>query len=413
MKKIFETRELFILLLLGFFVRVFAAYFYGEGALINEWGTLVHNFEKTGIIGIFIQLDEFTAIDKLAETGEKVLPSAFMPPLYFYFIYIIKFIFEDFLNFIHVIIFIQIILSLTSIYLFHRILNFLENNKNINLIILTIFALFPLYIYSSVQISSISLQIFLFLGFFYFLIEFNRTSKKKFLFFFSIVAGLLILTRGEFYLFYLLTLVYFFLFIKKKLQELLISLIISLIIISPYLYRNYLNFNTITITKSVGFNLLKGNNPTYRVEGNSDFIINNFSSTNIKLKTKNDYEISLDNFYKEKALDYIKNDPTNYINFYFKKVFSYIFLDFNSSYDNYYNPFHLIPKILISFIGFVSAIICLRKKGFFQYLSLYYFANIFLFSVFFILPRYSVILLPINLLLTLELVNFLRRKFIN
>ena len=413
MKKIFETRELFILLLLGFFVRVFAAYFYGEGALINEWGTLVHNFEKTGIIGIFVQLDEFTAIDKLAETGEKVLPSAFMPPLYFYFIYIIKFIFEDFLNFIHVIIFIQIILSLTSIYLFHRILNFLENNKNINLIISTIFALFPLYIYSSVQISSISLQIFLFLGFFYFLIEFNRTSRKKFLFFFSIAAGLLILTRGEFYLFYLLTLVYFFLFIKKKLQGFLISLIISLIIISPYLYRNYLNFNTITITKSVGFNLLKGNNPTYRVEGNSDFIINNFSSTNIKLTTKNDYEINLDNFYKEKAMDYIKNDPTNYMNFYFKKVFSYIFLDFNSSYDNYYSPLHLIPKILISIIGFVSAIICLRKKGFFQYLSLYYFVNIFLFSVFFILPRYSVILLPINLLLTLELVNFLRRKFIN
>ena len=26
-------------------------------------------------------------LDKLAENGEKVLPSAFMPPLYFYFIY--------------------------------------------------------------------------------------------------------------------------------------------------------------------------------------------------------------------------------------------------------------------------------------------------------------------------------------
>ncbi len=413
MKKIFESKELFILLLISFFVRILTAYFYGEGALINEWGTLIHNFEKTGTIGIFVRLDEFTAIDKLVENGEKVLPSAFMPPLYFYFIYTIKFIFNNFLNFIHVIIFFQIILSLVSIYFFYKILNFLENNKNINLIILTIFALFPLYIYSAVQISSISLQIYLLIGFFYFLFKFYKTNKRKHLIIFSLFAGLLILIRGEFYLFYFLTLVYFFLFVEKNLKGLLISLIISLIIVSPYLYRNYLNFDTFTITKSLGFNLLKGNNPTYTIEGNSDFILDNFSSTNIKLKTDKNYEINLDNFYKKKAIDYIKNDPINYINFYFKKVFSYIFLDLNSSYDNYYNLLHLIPKIFISIIGFVSAIICLRKKGIFQYLSLYYFANIFLFSVFFILPRYSVILLPINLLLSVELINFLRRKFIN
>ncbi len=413
MKKIFEIRELLIILLISFFARIFTAYFYGEGALINEWGTLVHNFEKTGIIGIFVQLDEFSAIDKLAENGEKVLPSAFMPPLYFYFIYTIKFIFSNFFDFIHVIIFIQIILSLGSIYLFYKILNFFENNKNINLAILIIFALFPLHIYSAVQISSISLQIFLLIGFFYFLLKFYKTRKRKYLIFFSTFAGLLILTRGEFYLFYFLTLIYFFLFLERNLKGFFISLIISMIIISPYLYRNYLNFNTITITKSLGFNLLKGNNPTRTIEGNSDFIVDNFSSTNIKLKTDKYYEINLDNFYKRKAIDFMKSDPTSYINFYFKKVFSYIFLDLNSTYDNYYNPLHLIPKIFISTIGFVSAIMCLRRKGFLQYLSLYYFANIFLFSLFFILPRYSLILLPINLLLSLELISFLKRKFIN
>ena len=290
---------------------------------------------------------------------------------------------------------------------------FLENNKNINLIILIIFALFPLYIYSAVQISSISLQIFLLIGLFYFLFKFYKSNKRKHLFIFSLFAGLLILIRGEFYLFYFLTLVYFFLFLEKNLKSFLISLIISLIIVSPYLYRNYLNFDTFTITKSLGFNLLKGNNPTYTIEGNSDFILDNFSSTNIKLKKNKNYKINLDNFYKKKEIKYIKNDPINYIKFYFKKVFSYIFLDLNSSYDNYYNLLHLIPKIFISIIGFVSAIICLRKKGILQYLSIYYFANIFLFSLFFILPRYSLILLPINLLLSLELINFLRRKFIN
>ena len=89
-------------------------------------GNLIHNFEKTGTIGIFVRLDEFTAIDKLAENGEKVLPQHLC--LLFTFILFIQlnFIFNNFLNFIHVIIFFQIILSLVSIYFFYKILNFLE-----------------------------------------------------------------------------------------------------------------------------------------------------------------------------------------------------------------------------------------------------------------------------------------------
>ena len=186
-----------------------------------------------------------------------------------------------------------------------------------------------------------------------------------------------------------------------------------MLIISPYLYRNYVNFNVVTITKSLGFNLLKGNNPTFKVGGNSDFIIENFNSTDVKIKTERNYEINLDNFYRDKAVNFIKNDPYSYIKFYFKKFFSFLFFELNSSYDNYYNPLHIFPKILISIISFIGAILCLRTKGVPQFLSLYYFANIFLFSIFFILPRYSVFLLPINLLLILEFIYFLRRKFFN
>ena len=410
MINILKNKELIVILLVSFLVRIIAAYFYGEGALINEWGTLIHNFEQSGTMGIFVQINEFSAIDKLAKPGERVLPSAFMPPLYFYFIYIIKIFSHNFLNFINVIIFFQIILSIASIILFFKIINLLGNNKYLNLLIISIFSFFPLYIYSVVQISSISLQMFLFLGFIYFLFVFNKKKNTYSLIFFSIFSGLLILTRGEFYLFYILAIIYFFLFLEKNIKSLVISMIISLIIISPYLYRNYTTFNSFTMTKSLGFNLLKGNNPTFKVEGNSDFIIENFNSSKINIKTENNYEILLDNYYKKKAITFIKEDPSNYLRFYFKKVFSYTFIDLNSSYDNYYNIIHILPKVLISTLGLVSAVFCLRKKGFYQFMSFYYFANILLFSVFFILPRYSVILLPINLLLIMETIYFLRRK---
>ena len=41
----------------------------------------------------------------------------------------------------------------------------------------------------------------------------------------------------------------------------------AVITISPYLIRNYLNFQKITITKSIGYNLWKGNNIDATVEG--------------------------------------------------------------------------------------------------------------------------------------------------
>ena len=55
----------------------------------------------------------------------------------------------------------------------------------------------------------------------------------------------------------------------------------------------------------------------------------------------------------------------------------------------------------------------LQKRGFSQFLAFYYFLNILLFSVFFILPRYSLICLPVQLLLSIEFFRFLRRKLIN
>ena len=116
-------------------------------------------------------------------------------------------------------------------------------------------------------------------------------------------------------------------------------------------------------------------------------------------------------FTKIKLRIYHKNS-LNFLN-YFLKVFSFLFFDFNSTYQNYYNILHLLPKILLSFTSLIGAILVIRKRSYLQFLSLYYFLNIFFFSIFFILPRYSLILLPIQILLTIEFYKFCLRKFSN
>ena len=237
--------------------------------------------------------------------------------------------------------------------------------------------------------------------------------SMKHLILFSIVSGFLILLRGEFILFFIFTLIYFFILYTKNIKLFFISLILTLLVVSPYLVRNYFQFNTLTITKSLGYNLLKGNNPDFKVEGNPIYIEDKYKRSNLNIAFDNNYEINLDNFYKEKALDYIKSDFFKYFKNYTIKTISFVSINLNSSYENYYNIYHIFPKLLIGILSLIGGLIVINKKSYLQFLSLYFFFNIFFFSIFFILPRYSLILLPIQIILALEFIKYSIRKIFN
>ena len=87
----------------------------------------------------------------------------------------------------------------------------------------------------------------------------------------------------NFFLIYFLTLIFFFIK-KKKSKFILISSLISLLITSPYLIRNYVVFDTIGITKSSGYNLWKGNNINSTIEGSDKITSKKPSRQNFKYK---------------------------------------------------------------------------------------------------------------------------------
>ena len=409
MKKLNISNSIVLIISLGLLARIIALFFYGDAELKNEWSALLHNFKISGVYGYNVVINDYYAIPKFAELKEEVLPTAFMPPLYFFIIYFFDKLTNPLMNVTQLIIFFQIFLNLFSSIILYKIIKIYED-KFFSVLGCFVFTFFPLNIYAAVQISSITLQIFLIIYFLFFLIKIFKKTNNKYLLFFSFVSGLLILTRGEFFLFYILTLIYLLVFNKKKIKILLISSIICCITITPYLVRNYINFERIILTKSFGYNLLKGNNPNLIVEGDLKYIEQKFNREFLKIKSDNQYEMNLDNLYKEKAIENIKNNPIKYLKFYFMKVFAFIFIDINSSYPNYYNFFHIAPKILISLISLFGAILVIKEKKFFQFLSIFYFSNIFLFSIFFILPRYSLILLPIQLILSIPVLRRIKQK---
>jgi asparagine N-glycosylation enzyme membrane subunit Stt3 len=80
-----------------------------------------------------------------------------------------------------------------------------------------------------------------------------------------------------------------------------------------------------------------------------------------------------------------------------KRFLSLFYFNLDSSYPNYYHPLFIIPIILIgifSTLGIISSFKNLNiEKG---YLFLHLFLTISIFSLFFILPRYKMIILPIQ-----------------
>ena len=118
------------------------------------------------------------------------------------------------------------------------------------------------------------------------------------------------------------------------------------------------------------------------------------------------HDLYKDKILLEQAIIFIKENPLRYIKLYIAKFISFLFFDINSSYPNYYSLFHLLPKIVISIttvLGIVSTLSL--SKNITNYFTLFYLANIGLFSFFFILPRYSLSLLTIQIILSLYFIE--------
>ena len=201
-----------------------------------------------------------------------------------------------------------------------------------------------------------------------------------------------------------------------RISDLIYVTIITLLIISPYLYRNYYSFNKLVLVKSLGINLWKGNNELSSIQGYEN--INNPKFKNIKYKIekleKNSlYELERDKIFLEEGINNISKQPLNYFYLFLQKVTAFYFIDPKSSYPNYYNPFHIIPVLTISIISFFGLIMVFREKKFeIAYLKNYLFITIVIFSIFFILPRYKLTILPIQIILAGYFFEYIIKKFL-
>ena len=391
-----ETYLLIFLFLFSFLVRIPAIVIFGDTSLEHEWKIIVNNLTDYGKLSLF-SFDNF------------LIPNVFMPPLYAFYLYFFKFF--NFSNdiYILVVLFSQNILSSFSVVIFYIINKIFFSNK-ISLLGTLIFLLFPLHVYACGQISSGILQSFLTIAFFYF---FFKTVEKDSFFnicFLSFVSGLLILLRGEFIALFLLSILYIVLFLKMNLKKIVMIILLTVVVISPYLIRNIIVLDAITITKSFGYNLWKGSNSKATVEGYY-YPDSNLQEQIDKVPVNNYYDINADKVYLNEGFKNIKNNPTRYIGLYLKRILSFVFIDINSSHPMYYHPMHYLPVLFIGITSILGIVLSKKNSYLINFLILYFVANIAIVSIFFILPRYTLAILPLQIIFSNIFFQYIKNNF--
>ena len=146
MNNILNKFTIYKIFFFAFLIRLALMPFFSDNILVNEWAIIYQNFNLSGVLGYNVALNDYLAVPKIAEPGERVLPSVFMPPLYIFFILSLKVLFNDYISIAYLVIYFQIFLNLISIFFFYKILKNLKFEKNIMLTSTFIFAFFPLNI---------------------------------------------------------------------------------------------------------------------------------------------------------------------------------------------------------------------------------------------------------------------------
>ena len=395
-----QKRESFLILLLfflSFLVRVPVILTLGDVEIENEWTVLLNNLVHHNTLAS-TQFDDF------------LLPNLWMPPLYAYYLYFFTFFNFEYQNFILIVLFSQSILASISVIIFFKI-NKLFFSEKISYYASLVFSIFPLYIYASSQISSISLTIFLSMFFYYYFFKIKNYKINIHIIIFGCIGGLLILVSREFIAILVLSFFYLFLFSKIPYKKILFIVLITIITISPYIVRNYIIFEKLIINSGFGYNLWKGNNENSKVQG-YEVPNNNLKSIIDKIPKDKFFRINEDKVYLHEAINNIKEDPKKYLSLYIKKTFSFFFIDIESTYPNYYNPIHYIPILLLSITSLIGIILSNKKSSDFNYLLLILSFYLFIFPIFAILPRYKIYIIPFQIIFSNIFVTNLIKKHI-
>lgn len=392
-----NNRKLAITILIcGFIAQVICIFIIGDNEFIPEWSIYLDSLIRTGSYSY-----------NWTEWNTGWLPSAYMPPLYPIFLWIVTSIFQPNANSINdisiltikIIELLQVGLLIVSSYLIYRITKIITANKTTSIWAATLLIIFPLSIVMPSQISALNLYLLLIITLLYLCIRIgfqksdNKSNNIKIIFTISIITSLLLLSRIEILLY--IPIIFILLLIKTNFKKGILFLIIVSLTLGIIVVRNYHVFDkSYLLSTSGGYNIWRGHNETAGPDG-IGYISDDLYKKLDGIPTTNLFEIEQNKVYLNEAITYIKNNPTKLITSSFNKIITLWFYNRNPgdiSYNYVLSFWYWFPwlfYLLLSIIG----IIIIKGKGI-KYLGVLLIGVTITSAIFFVLPRYRLHLLP-------------------
>lgn len=318
----------------------------------------------------------------------KTYKSAWMPPLYVYFL-VPFYLFDSEIIRLFMVFLSQSIISLgASIFIYRLTKKYF--NLLTALIATGIYGFMPEFIFAASTIGPTIIFHFLIVLLIYYLSELTQKSRTKQLIFIGVVSGILLLLRSEILLFIFLIII--FLIIRKKIREVILISSLIIIILLPWQIRNFLTFDRVVlVTTNAGFNLYRGHNPFQLGDWRDKYTQEKVK----KLIKYDDYEVKVNEMYLEESIRFIKEQPLKVITNSFIKIFQLWIFDPKGKLN--LHPFYLIPWLFILILA-LKGIVKTFDWNKFGTIYFYLISTTTIAILFFVIPRYQtmfkIILLP-------------------
>jgi len=241
-------------------------------------------------------------------------------------------------------------LSTVTIFLVARLCFSICQDNRATLLAAFICAIYPFFIFYSARVLSETVFLFFMMLFFWLLFDKSKSPLSR-----GVAAGLMHLTKPIFFYFFPLIWIWQYLVQKVSFKRVLVGALTTLVVVSPWVIRNYLIFDDLVVnTTGSGHILWEGNNPWNKTGG----VSGTFEDPDAWLAVVPEglSELEEDKWKKTEAVVFIKNNPSEFVENGFRKLKRFWSLWPNSK-DYQHWTYKLIsvssfgPVLLLAFIG--------------------------------------------------------------
>jgi 4-amino-4-deoxy-L-arabinose transferase-like glycosyltransferase len=388
---------------LALLLRLGAVVTFGDRELAYEWAVIVPSMLAGQGYSYYHINSANQVVPEFVDRPGAALPSAYMPPAYGFFLAGLGLIVGLGRAGVIAMEIIQAALGAGSCVLLYQIARS-KFSPGVGLASGLLLAVYPLAVYASSQISAATLYVFLNCLLLWLLFRCEGLNRRRDYVLAGLALGTLILARAEMLLFVPLVVIWLRMVQPQRYYRNAAYLLLATgVVIGPWAARNWYVFGRpAPLTISAGINLWEGQNPNAtgtRSEYTNPPVAKppELIAALNALPATRDYELKADSVLRDAALRAMLDNPWRSARLALRKLVFYwgYYWGIPFSYPSAQSPLYWLPWFLLLPTFLIGLSASARQWRRYSLFYLYFGFTTCIVMVFFVIPRYSLLILPL------------------